>query len=292
MWSLLRLIRPKQWLKNVFVLFPLGFSQELLSVDSILLSLAGFAVFSLVASTCYVINDWCDIRADRAHPEKLNRPLASGAVSKPQAAIMILIMLVATAGIMVGIDANWLLVATMGFYALQSVAYSLGLKHVPILELFIVANGYVLRVMAGCYVLGVEPSGWIISASATLALLMITGKRRVDVVNNANADRFRLVLRRYTVELMDQIITICATITIMAYMLFTISPYAVDRYGDRPLIFTSVFVSFGVIRYLYLINTERKVSDPTELVIKDKPLLLCGLIWALTLFGLIYLPGL
>ena len=283
------LMRPKQWTKNAFVLLPLVTSQQMTNPESILAAVIATLIFSMLASSIYIVNDWCDIEADRAHPEKKQRPLAAGTVTKPVAALMVAGLILGAVFLLMLLNASTGLIVVLVIYVIQSVAYSFGLKHVPLLEMFLVASGYILRVIAGCFVLGVEPSGWILLTTGLLSLLITVGKRRADLTAAIEAERFRKSLRDYTVTYLDQLMSACAAMAVMAYVLFTISDYAIERFGEYYLFETSVFVVFGVFRYLQIVAQPGAGGDPTTIVVRDTPLMICVLLWAVSLLAILYL---
>jgi 4-hydroxybenzoate polyprenyltransferase len=287
--AMLTLMRPLQWTKNIFVLAPLIFSKNLLHADAIGRSLAAFIVFVLISSFLYIANDWRDVASDRQHPKKRHRPLAAGTVTKPEAALLLLALAGATAALLALLRPGWAFVGVAGLYAGVSLSYTLGLKHVQLLELFIVAAGYVLRVIAGSIVLAVEPSPWILAASGLVAFLITAGKRRADMADNLDPDNNRRSLAGYTVGYLDHIIAIAAGMTILTYILFTASDYAATRFHSPYLIGTSVFVAFGVLRYLQLIMVGNGADDPTSLIVRDPPLLASVVLWGLSIFVVVYL---
>jgi 4-hydroxybenzoate polyprenyltransferase len=287
--AMLALMRPMQWTKNIFVLAPLVFSKNLLHMDAIASSLAVFVVFTLISSFLYVANDWRDVASDRQHPKKRHRPLAAGTVTKAEAALLLVALAGVTAALLVLLRPGWAFVGVAGLYACVSLSYTLGLKHVQLLELFIVAAGYVLRVIAGSIVLTVEPSPWILAASGLVAFLITAGKRRADMADNLDPGNSRRSLAGYTVGYLDHIIAIAAGMTILAYILFTASDYAASRFHSQYLIGTSVFVAYGVLRYLQLVMVGNGADDPTSLIVRDPPLLTSVLLWGLSIFVIVYL---
>lgn len=282
------LLRPKQWVKNAFVFAPLVLSQSLTEPSAVLSALGAALVFCALASAIYIVNDWCDIKADRAHPEKRRRPLAAGTVTKPQAVGLLAGLLAIAAALMVLTGASTGFVIVTAIYVLQSVSYSFGLKHVPLLELFVVASGYVLRVIAGCFILDIEPSRWILLATGLVAMLITVGKRRADLTAAIEAEKFRKSLQAYSVSFLDQIMSVCAAMAIMSYVLFTISDYAVERFGKFYMFETSVFVAFGVFRYLQITAMPGAGGDPTTVVTRDKPLIICVLLWGIAVLAILY----
>jgi 4-hydroxybenzoate polyprenyltransferase len=286
---MLRLMRPTQWIKNGFVLIPLVFSKNLLQMDSVSRSALAFLVFTLITSFLYVANDWRDVESDRQHPKKRLRPLAAGTVTTGEAALMLIALAGVTVALLALLRPGWSFAGVAGLYAAVSLSYSLGLKHVQLLELFIVASGYVLRVIAGSIVLAVEPSPWILAASGLVAFLITAGKRRADIADNLDPNNNRRSLAGYSVAYLDHVIAIAAGMTILAYILFTASDYAASRFHSQYLIGTGVFVAYGVLRYLQLVMLGEGADDPTSLIVRDAPLMMSVALWGLSIFVIIYL---
>lgn len=286
---LIRLLRPIQWIKNAFVLAPLFFGFRLGDPQAVAHALLAVAIFCLVSSAVYIFNDLRDMAADRAHPKKRSRPLASGAV-KPGAAIAIMATLLALAiGLtyLAGFDRNF--VASILVYVAANLSYSLGLKNVALLELFLVASGYVIRVITGCFAVEVEPSQWLLGSTAVVALLLVTGKRRAEIADALDVDNNRQSLRGYNLAFLDSMLSMLGSITIITYLMFTVSDYAVDRYGSRYLMLSAVFVAYGVFRYLQVVKTSSGADAPTELVTSDGGLIGAVVLWALFMAIQLYL---
>ena len=286
--ALLRLMRPRQWTKNVFVLAPLVFGFKLMDMASVSASLTATFVFGLVASLVYIVNDMRDMDADRVHPKKCLRPLASGEVTRPEAAGLMMVL-----AILVMVVAHYALFDRMfwiflGIYGALSLGYSLGLKQIPLLELFIVAAGYVLRVLAGCAAIAETPSPWILAAGGTVALLIVAGKRRAEIAENNDPEQLRRSLREYNLSFLDSMITMLAANSVVTYLLFTTSDYALERYHTPYLVATSVFVLYGILRYMQLIKVTTGADDPTNLILTDSSLRIAVLGWVATCVGLIY----
>jgi decaprenyl-phosphate phosphoribosyltransferase len=286
--AMLRLMRPLQWLKNVFVAAPLFFSKLLFDRQAIINTCLAVAVFSLVASILYIVNDWRDREADRLHPRKSTRPLASGVTTPLEAAIAAGVLMICVAALLWWAGAGERFIAVLVIYVCASLSYSLGLKHVPLLELFIVASGYVLRVIAGSIALDVEPSQWILAASGLVALLITSAKRRADIDKNFDTLNSRRSLQGYTVTFLDHVISMSAAMAILAYILFTVSPYAIERFHSDYLVPTSVFVGYGVLRFVQLVIVGNGADDPTWLIVTDPGIIVSVALWSALLFGIIY----
>lgn len=283
--SVLELLRPHQWLKNLFVLAPLFFSFHFTEVN-VVAALLGFVLFSLAASSIYVLNDYHDIEEDRQHPTKCNRPLASGTVTKAQA---VLLMLGLWSVVVVG--SYWLnpafLMIVLG-YVFLNVLYSFKLKHVPILDITIIAIGFVLRVFAGAILIGVEPTMWIVLVTFLLALFLALAKRRDDCLLARDGLKTRKNIDGYNLELVNAAMVLMAAVTLVSYIMYTVSPEVVLRFGSDYLYLTSLFVIVGILRYMQITFVEENSGSPTKLLLKDRFLQLTVVGWVMS-FGLIKL---
>lgn len=283
--SVFTLIRPHQWLKNLFVLALLFFSFHFTEAN-IVAALLGFLLFSLAASSIYVLNDYFDIEEDRQHPTKCNRPLASGAVTKAQA---VLLMVGLWSVVVVG--SYWLnpafLMIVLG-YVFLNVLYSFKLKHVPILDITIIAIGFVLRVFAGAILIGVEPTMWIVLVTFLLALFLALAKRRDDCLLARDGLKTRKNIDGYNLELVNAAMVLMAAVTLVSYIMYTVSPEVVLRFGSDYLYLTSLFVIVGILRYMQITFVEENSGSPTKLLLKDRFLQLTVLGWVMS-FGLIKL---
>ena len=288
--SAVKLIRPKQWIKNLFVFAPLIFAKELFLAGPFLVTVRAFAAFCMTASAVYIINDLFDVDADRTHPEKRHRPLAAGNITTAQALLLL--------GVLAAIDTLLLWGMSRGFitiiitYFVMNLAYTLKLKEVFLLDVFIIAAGFMLRVLGGAYAIEVFVSSWIVLCSLFISLFLGFAKRRGELVavQNAGAVPERKVLQLYRVELIDQILTITAASTVISYAMYTVAPRTIEVFGTDKLIYTTVFVIYGVFRYLYLIHTE-SVENPTSTVSSDLPIIANAALWITACVVLIYFRG-
>jgi 4-hydroxybenzoate polyprenyltransferase len=271
------LIRAPHWVKNVFVLAPLLFSKMFEDDTAVLRAVAAFAVFCLASSLVYVINDWCDRFDDAAHPLKRSRPFAAGDLRGADGvAIGVSLVLVGVAvGLAAGLPALfWAVVAA---YVAANVAYSVWLRSVTLVDISIVASGFVLRVLAGSAALAVEPSEWIVLATGLLALLLALGKRRVDLGYETAASRPSL--GGYSVEFVDASLATLAASVIGFYALFTVSDYAVERYDSQNLYVTTFWVAIGVVRYLQVVIALGTRGSPTEIALFDRSMQVVAVGW-------------
>lgn len=261
-------MRPKQWIKNTFVLAPLMFSGEFTNMASIQTAMIAFILFCFASSATYVLNDYLDIESDRKHPEKSKkRPLASGEVSKTQAKVL-MILLYGTV-----IAAFWFypqIITVIAAYLVLNVAYSFYLKHQPVLDIFTIAIGFVLRVYAGAIALDVPLSSWMFITTLSLALYLASIKRRQELAKSGSSARS--VLQHYTVNLVDKYAEMSATCAILFYSLFVIS--------DRPeMVYTIPFVLFGLFRYWFVVESTKGGESPTDALFTDVQLQLTILVW-------------
>lgn len=285
--ALLKTMRPRQWTKNAFVLAALVFDRQLTNPTSLAHSLLGFALFCLVSSSVYIINDILDIEADRNHPEKRNRPIASGKLPVAYALAAAALILVISFPV-----AYWLspgFAAITFVYLLLNLAYSNWLKNIPLIDVLVIAAGFVLRVGAGVSLITVERfSPWLYVVTILLALYLGFGKRRAELTLLADGDNsHRRVLDGYTIPLLDQLITIVSSTTIIAYSLYTFS--APNLPDNHSMMLTIPFVIYGIFRYLYLIQVKREGGAPEELLLSDRPLQAAIGLWGLSILIIFYI---
>lgn len=283
--DIVRLLRPTHWLKNAFLFAPIVYAQRLFEVDALLVVAAAFLCFSLASSAVYIFNDLRDREADRRHPKKKERPIASGRVSPETARLLIPVLLLAAGACSLALPIE--AVVGIGAYLLLNVGYSLGLKHVAILDIFIIASGFMLRVIVGAVAIAVPISNWIVICTLFLALFLAIAKRRREIANLGQADA-RPVLDDYTPELVRTIMIVSVTGTVMTYTLYTMDPGTIARFGTDDLIYTVPVVLFGLLRYLYVDEKSRGGENPVSLVVRDPSLILTALLWGILSVGIIY----
>jgi len=280
-------MRPAQWTKNFFLFAALIFAQKFLEPQSFLKVAEAFLLYCLLSGSLYLFNDLMDLKEDRAHPLKNRRPIAAGEVS-PRAALIFFV-----AGSVAALIWAWFLNGPFflitAFYFLLQIAYSARLKHTVILDIFILASGFVIRVVAGGLAIKVPISSWLLICTSLLSLFVGMSKRRHELVLlEDRAPEHRPILKEYSAYLLDQMIAVVTASTLIAYCLYTISSETVEKFGTRNLVFTSVFVLYGIFRYLYLVHQKGLGGSPEELVLGDKPLLVNILLWAGSVFLIIY----
>lgn len=284
----LTLVRPGQWVKNAFVLAPLIFSRELFDPDPLTDALLAFFGFCLAAGSVYCMNDLADLAADRIHPVKRSRPLASGQIRPAEALALALLLLAAAAVITADLGSayHWVVAS----YVLVNLLYSLKLKEVVLVDVFLVASGFMLRVLSGAVAIDVPVSGWIILCTLFISLFLGFGKRRgeLTMIGEGESRNERKVLSVYTVGFLDQMLTISAAGAVITYALYTMAPSTLIVFRTDNVIYTTVFVIFGVARYLFLVHSGRPTDNPTATVTSDPSILLTGFLWILFCVALIY----
>lgn len=289
--SLLALARPRQWIKNFFVLAPLLFARELFHPGPVLDVLRAFAAFCFASSGVYILNDMSDVEADRAHPEKRHRPLAAGQVTMLQAAAAGGVAFLAAAVLAAGLPAMFRV--ALALYVGMNILYSARLKDVVLLDVFLIAAGFMLRVLGGAFAISVQVSSWIVLCTLFIALFLGFAKRRVELTVRLRGEggATRRVLDHYTVGFLDQTLTITAAGAVISYALYTVAPRTVAALHTENMIYTTVFVLYGVFRYLHLVHTDRIAENPAAAVLADRGILLVVILWVLACTALIY-PGL
>jgi len=278
--DLVRLLRPHQWVKNGFVFVGLLFGHAWAVPEYVRGALFAAAAFCLVASAIYIINDCCDMERDRMHPKKRHRPLASGKVA-PRVAIALCAVL-AIAGLGLALAAGPMVLLLVSGYALINLAYSYGLKSVVILDVFIIAAGFILRILAGTLGIGIAPSQWLLVCSLFLTLFLGFTKRRSELLSVGEDFLIhRKVLMHYNAALLDKIISVCAAASLLSYSLYTMSPTTVRIHGTESLIYTIPFVAYGIFRYLHLLHAKHAGADTSSDLVRDPHLVGALAGWAL-----------
>ena len=285
--DILRMLRPRQWTKNLFVLAPLFFAGYFTRFDLLVFALCGALVFCILSSAVYIFNDISDLEQDRRHPEKRRRPLADGRVSLGIAAALIPILTVLSFVLGRLLGGGFLL--TLVMYLVVNVFYSLYLKRVPILDVFCISSGFILRVLAGGAITGVNVSQWLLVCTLTLSLFLAFGKRRQELATwDESTSITRESLNGYTLKFLDHAISITATLTIICYILYVADPVTASFFGSRFVLFTALFVLYGMFRYLNLVQTHDRGGDPTALLFADRSLQATCLGWGLVWLLIIY----
>lgn len=279
-------MRIRQWPKNGFIFAALVFDRQLTDPVAFGRTLSGFFLFCLLSSSVYIINDIFDVETDRQHPTKRNRPIASGRLSTRTAAITAVVLVVVTLMLAALLSPDFLIISVIYFMA--NLAYSMWLKHVPLIDVLVIAAGFVLRVAAGVSLIEVERfSPWLYVVTTLLALYLGFGKRRAELsLMEGEALSHRRVLEGYSIALLDQLITIVSATTIITYSLYTFS--APNLPANHTMMLTIPFVLYGIFRYLYLIQIKNEGGAPEELLLTDRPLQVTIALFGLTVLGVLY----
>lgn len=288
------LLRPYQWVKNAFCFLPLFFDRHILDMEYLFPCLIAFVGYCFAASGIYCFNDIYDVESDRRHPMKCNRPFASGVISKRIGYMLMAICWI----ISFAIISSWsftkgdrnLLYGTISFYILMNIAYCIWLKRFAIIDVFIIALGFDLRILIGGFSTGIWLSEWIIMMTFLLALFLALAKRRDDVVLfEKTGIKVRDSIDRYNVTFMNVVLTVAASITMVCYILYTVSPTVVTRFGSRHIYFTSFFVLLGIFRYMLIAIVDQDSGSPTHVLLKDKFLQTSIVGWIVCFGMLIYI---
>jgi 4-hydroxybenzoate polyprenyltransferase len=279
--------RPQQWIKNLFIFAAIIFSQNILNLSLLGKTIVAFISFCLLSSSFYIFNDLQDLEEDKRHPLKSKRPLASGRLKKSYALFSFGVL--GFLGLILAASLNWpFLLISLVYFFLQ-VAYSLWLKHVVILDVFVIAAGFLIRVVAGGLAIKVTLSSWLLICSTLLALFLALSKRRHELVLlSKEASEHRPILEEYSPYFLDQLIAVVTASIVVAYCLYTISEETVAKFGTSNLLFTVPFVLYGIFRYLYLIHQKFEGGSPELLIIKDKPLLIDIFLWIVSAILILY----
>lgn len=287
----IQLLRPHQWLKNFFIFLPLFFGRHLTDLDYIYPSILAFISFSLAASAIYCLNDVWDAEKDRLHPIKSRRPIACGALSKRIGYMIATIC--AIMSLILSYFEIWggkfYLFAIILFYILMNIAYCIKLKQIAVVDVFVIATGFVLRVFAGGFATGIYLSHWIILMTFLLALFLAFAKRRDDVVMYENTGvKVRNNVNRYNLDFMNQAITVVGSITMVCYIMYTVSPEVMSRFQSSYIYVTVLFVLAGIIRYMQITIVDVKSGSPTKVMLNDHFVQACIVGWCITFAILIY----
>ena len=288
----LKLLRVEQWVKNLFVFIPLFFSGKIFETTQLFETIFSFIIFSFTASSIYVINDYSDIESDRAHPEKCRRPLASGEISVGRAKLVLVGLVISTIGLIISLSDvfgyNVLKFgAVISSYFVMNLAYTFRLKHIAIVDISIIAVGFVLRVLAGGYATGIVVSQWAIILTFVLALVLAVGKRRGELVNTQLLGNTRKALDGYNIQFADIVLSISVTLAIVSYIMFVISPETQKEFTNK-VFYTFIFVIFAFLRYLQQTLVYNRTESPTKMIYKDRYIQVVLALWGFAFLILIY----
>ncbi|UCD99110.1 MAG: decaprenyl-phosphate phosphoribosyltransferase [Chloroflexota bacterium] len=285
--ALLKSMRPQQWLKNTLIFTALVFDEKLLDTQAVLITSLGFLLFCFVSSSVYLLNDTTDVEADRQHPKKRNRPIASGALPISLAQWVVVLFLVISFPLAYLLSPGFCIILLL--YLVLNLSYSRWLKHIVIVDVFVLASFYVLRVVSGLTLIEVTRfSPWLYVVTTLLALYIGLGKRRAELsLLSDEAHIHRRVLGGYTIPLLDQYITIVSATTVVAYSLYTFS--APNLPANHAMMLTIPFAIYGILRYLYLVQTNQGGGAPEEELFTDRPLQITIIFWGLAVLLILYL---
>ena len=286
--ALIKVLRPEQWVKNLFLFIPIFFSGELANRIKLETTLLAFLGFCFTASAIYIINDLRDIESDRQHPTKHTRPLASGLVSRKQALFLFCLLLLcgSVLSYFTGNPYFWFIIS---FYFLLNIAYSYGLKKISIVDILIVASGFVFRTIAGGLVASVQVSQWMVVMIFLLALFLAVAKRRDDlIVFEQSGKVMRKSIEHYNLEYINAVLIMISGVIIVAYLMYVISPEVINRFHSQHLYLTSIFVIAGIMRYLQITLVENKSGSPTKILYSDNFIRIVLIVWIITFYLIIY----
>jgi 4-hydroxybenzoate polyprenyltransferase len=280
-------MRPHQYVKNVFIFLPLFFASQITDFELLQKAVIAFIAFSLSASAIYTLNDFHDIEEDRQHPKKKNRPLAAGSISKPSAIVIMLVLITVGFTLMSWLSLNAVIILTA--YVVMNIAYSWYLKHIAILDVSIIAIGFVLRLFVGSAVTGISLSIWIIIMTFLLALFMALAKRRDDVlISLESGKKMRKVIDGYNLQFLDTAMAIMASVVIVTYTAYVTSTEIVERFHSDYLYLTVLFVILGIMRYLQISLVHLDSGSPTKIVLKDRFMQLTIVAWVISFAWILY----
>lgn len=286
--NILKILRPHQWVKNTFIFIPLFFGGSLFDMAAWTSSLVAFVAFSFAASAIYSINDIVDVEADKKHPKKCKRPIAAGLVSKRQASLLAIILAIAALALPFLLN-NWMLSVVIALYLAMNLCYCIRLKHYAIIDVCIVAMGFVMRIVAGGVATDIVLSRWIVMMTFLLTLFLSFAKRRDDVlIMNETGLAPRKNTSRYNLTFVNQAITITGGVMLVCYIMYTVSPEVIERFNSPNLYMTSFFVILGLLRYIQLTVVDERSGEPTRLVLSDRLIQLIIAGWIISFAIIIY----
>ncbi len=285
--DIVKLMRPHQYIKNLFIFLPLFFALKITETELLINTFIAFIAFSLTASAIYILNDYLDIEEDKQHPKKKKRPLASGVISKSHAIWVMTILLIVgfTLMILLSYEAS----AILAMYVLINIAYSFYLKHIAVIDVTIIAIGFVLRIFVGTSVTMMETSMWIVVMTFLLALFLALAKRRDDVILfNNTGKKMRKVIDGYNLQFVDISMTLMAGVVIVSYLMYCVSPDVIDRIGSNKLYLTSLFVIIGIMRYMQVTFVEENSGSPTKVLLTDNLMQTMIVLWIISFAIILY----
>lgn len=287
MLALIKLLRPSHWIKNAFVFLPVFFAGQLFTNDKFFHALAGFIIFSMAASAVYALNDIFDVEEDRQHLEKRHRPIASGKISIKTAIFISVSLFIVALG--AAFYVHFIFFICILIYIILNIAYSFGLKNIAILDLFIVAFGFILRVIGGGELSAVPVSHWLLIMVLLLSLFLVLAKRRDDLICVENGSKsIRRSSSAYNLDFVNACLTMLSAVMIVSYIMYTVSEEVEARYDSEYLFLTCIFVIAGLMRYLQITMVEKKSGSPIKILYKDYFILAVLAAWILSFYLLLY----
>lgn len=285
--AFIKLMRPHQYIKNFFIFLPLFFALKITNFSLLIQTIIAFISFSLTASAVYILNDLKDIKEDKLHPKKRFRPIASGKISKKIAITLMIVLLFI--GFFLMMIVSFKSTEILLLYVIMNILYSLWLKHIAIIDIVIIAVGFVLRIFVGSFATDITLSAWIIVMTFLLALFMALAKRRDDVLIYENTGKkMRKVIDGYNAQFLDAAMVIMASVVIVAYITYTTSNEVIHKFHTNYLYITALFVILGILRYLQITFVELNSGSPTKIVLKDRFIQLTLLGWLITFIWILY----
>ena len=285
--NIIQLLRPHQWVKNFFIAAPMFFA-FMITLHNVLLVVAGIAIFSLCASAVYVFNDIYDVAEDRQHPEKRKRPIASGQISIKFAWLLAFVLFSVSITVAYFFNINFFIILIV--YVSINILYTMVLKHIAIVDITIIAIGFVLRLFAGASIINVQTSMWIVLVTFWLALFLALAKRRDEYLHYINGKKVRKNIDGYNLEMINAGMVLLATITVVAYIMYSVTPAVMERMGSDKLYLTSIFVVVGILRYMQLTFVYEKSGNPTDVLLTDRFLQMVIALWLLSFYVIHVLP--
>lgn len=284
--DLLKLLRIQSYLKNIFIFVPLVFSKHLFDYNILINVIAGFFAFSFTSSFVYVFNDIIDAERDKHHPQKKIRPIASGAVNKNEAFVLLFFLLLIVIIFSVFLSSKFVMM--MWLYIIINFVYTLYLKKIVIVDIFCIAAGFLIRVVSGAFIISVYLSNWLILTTIFLSLFLAVMKRRVEIANSDNSAIQREVLKDYSLDFIDLIAAITSASVILSYALYTVAERTIESFGSEQLVFTTIFVIFGIFRYLFLAINKNIGENVVEVFLRDIPMVVNLILYLAISLYLIY----
>ena len=287
----IKLLRPKDWAKNLFLFIPSFFAGHFFMLHKIEMLSLGFLAFSCFASSIYIINDYRDIENDRKHPKKSKRPMASGKIPPSHGLVISVVLVLIGSGLAYLANNDLWFLFILGVYYVMNIGYSFGLKNIAVLDMLIVAMGFILRVKGGAIIVNEETTDWLIIMTFLLALFMAIGKRRDDILlQESSGTSMRKSLTGYNLNFLDTMLGLFSAIIIVAYLNYTQDDDSIRRLGTYRLYYTTIFVIAGVMRYLQVVFVKKDSGSPTEILYKDRFIQITILLWVACFFTILYLP--